>query len=119
MFYYYDKEELAFKLSKKAIIIFVLACSISLISIISMIIVSLSSGEPKNPNMVDLRNLEPEERIIMINNADEFSEEKLKDYLLELNVKFPDIVMAQARYESGNWGAFPGARIFDSYYNMF
>ncbi|MEK6829572.1 MAG: glucosaminidase domain-containing protein [Nanoarchaeota archaeon] len=118
MFYYYDKNELKFKPSKKAYTTFISACVISLVSIIFAIITLLSSGE-KDPNLVDLRNLEPEERIIILNDADEFSEEKLKDYLLELNVKFPDIVMAQARYESGNWGTNPGARIFESNDNLF
>lgn len=36
-------------------------------------------------------------------NQTEFSEEALYDYLVELNVKFPDVVIAQARLETGNY----------------
>jgi len=63
--------------------------------------------------------MEPEEVIVVVNNADEFSEEKLKDYILELNIKFPDIAFAQARYESGNWGTNPGAKLFETNNNLF
>ena len=34
---------------------------------------------------------------------DVFSEEKLKEYILELNLRYPDIILAQARLESGNY----------------
>lgn len=32
-----------------------------------------------------------------------FSENKLKEFILELNLKFPEIVLAQAKLESGNF----------------
>lgn len=117
MFYYYDKDELKFKPSKKALITFISACVLSIISILSVVFMLLPG--PRNSHLVDLNNMEPEERIIMLNDADNFTEEKLKDYLLELNIKFPDIVMAQGRYESGNWGTNPGAKIFESNDNLF
>jgi len=44
-----------------------------------------------------------ETRMILLNSEDTFSEAKLKEYLVELNVKFPHIVFAQARLESGNF----------------
>lgn len=68
---------------------------------------------------LELESLEDNEKIIIINEGDEFTEEKLVEYLLELNIKFPDIAFAQARYESGNWGTNPGANIFHTNNNLF
>ncbi len=55
------------------------------------------------------------ERSISITEVDTFSEEKLKEYLLELNLKFPHIVYAQARIETGNFSS----RIFKNNNNLF
>lgn len=40
---------------------------------------------------------------IIIKDEVQFSEENLKNLLLELNVRFPHIVLAQAKLESGNF----------------
>jgi uncharacterized FlgJ-related protein len=40
---------------------------------------------------------------IIIKEEVEFSEENLKSFLLDLNVKFPHIILAQAKLESGNF----------------
>jgi len=69
--------------------------------------------------IIHLESLEDDERIIIINQGDKFTEEKLVKMLLELNVKFPDIAFGQARYESGNWGTNPGANIFHTNSNLF
>lgn len=50
-----------------------------------------------------LDSLSEEQRIMILNKTDKFSEDKLKQYLLDLNVKFPHIVFAQAKLESGNF----------------
>jgi flagellum-specific peptidoglycan hydrolase FlgJ len=46
---------------------------------------------------------------------DVFTEQKLKDYLIELNVKYPNIVFAQAKLESGNFKS----QIFEENNNLF
>lgn len=51
-----------------------------------------------------LNNIEyitEETRMLIINDANQFSEDKLKQFILELNIKFPHIVLAQAKLESG------------------
>jgi hypothetical protein len=57
----------------------------------------------------------PEERMIIIRENDKFSEEKFKEYLLQLNIRFPHIVYAQAVLETGNFAS----KIFKSNNNLF
>lgn len=45
------------------------------------------------------------ELLILQEEQNEFTERKMVDMLLDLNVKFPDIVLAQARYESANFSS--------------
>ena len=42
-----------------------------------------------------------ETRTLIINSENKFSEERLKQTILELNIRFPHIVLAQAKLESG------------------
>jgi len=51
----------------------------------------------------DVRYISEETRTLVINSEYRFSKSKLKEYLVELNVRFPHIVYAQARLESGNF----------------
>jgi uncharacterized FlgJ-related protein len=44
-----------------------------------------------------------ETRTLIINEENKFSEERLKQFLLELNIRFPHIVLAQAKLESGSF----------------
>jgi hypothetical protein len=60
-------------------------------------------------------SIDYEEALMIVTEQDSFTERKLVDYLIELNIKFPDIVFAQARYESGNFGS----RIFLENHNLF
>jgi hypothetical protein len=51
-----------------------------------------------------LNNIEyitEETRTLIINEENKFSEERLKQFILELNIRFPHIVLAQAKLESG------------------
>jgi hypothetical protein len=50
-----------------------------------------------------LQNLSPEEKIVILNDYDKFTPQKLKDYLKSLNIPHPDIVYAQAVLETGNF----------------
>ena len=46
---------------------------------------------------------------------DPFEETKMKDYLLELKVKFPNVAIAQSKIETGNYES----SIFKESYNLF
>ncbi len=48
-------------------------------------------------------------------DTDTFSEEKLIQYLEELNMPFAEIIVAQARIESGNYSSF----LFKEQHNIF
>lgn len=50
-----------------------------------------------------IRAMSVEERIILINEADPFTKNKMAEMLMELNVNFPWIPMAQSMIETGNW----------------
>lgn len=50
-----------------------------------------------------IQNLTSEERIVLINERDSFSKEKMATMLNDLNVKFPWIPMAQSMIETGQW----------------
>ena len=52
---------------------------------------------------------------VLIEQADPVTEEKFMAYLHELNVKFPEIVFAQAKLESGNFQS----EVFRANHNMF
>ena len=51
----------------------------------------------------NIEDLTPEEKLIVIREEKEFSEEKLIEKIHRLNFKFPHIVLAQAKLESGNF----------------
>ena len=56
-----------------------------------------------------------ETKMLIISEQNEFSEAKLKEYILELNIKFPHIVLAQAQLETG----FFKSKIFKENNNLF
>lgn len=124
MLYYFDKEKLEYRFAKKSLIIIIISALIIIATTI-MLASSLMANKKverelkNNPNIINVSAMEPEEVIVVVNNADVFSEVKLKNYILELNIKFPDIAFAQARYESGNWGTNPGAKMFETNNNLF
>jgi uncharacterized FlgJ-related protein len=57
----------------------------------------LSSGKYKT------KFLSEEEKLIIIQEHNQFSEVKLVEKIKELNIKFPHIVLAQAKLETGNF----------------
>ena len=66
----------------------------------------------------DVRFISEETKAIILREADkqnEFSREKLKAYVLELNIKYPHIVMAQAELETGGFKS----AIFKENHNLF
>jgi uncharacterized FlgJ-related protein len=48
-------------------------------------------------------NVSEEQKIIVIKEYNEFSEKKLIEKIKDLNFKFPHIILAQAKLESGNY----------------
>ena len=55
------------------------------------------------------------ERSILINEYDTFTNDKLKEYLVKLNVKYPHIAYAQSVLETGNFKS----HVFKSNQNLF
>lgn len=63
----------------------------------------------------EFRLMTPEEKLIIIQEHNKFSEEKLIVKLKELNIKFPHIVLAQAKLETGNFTS----KVFRENNNLF
>lgn len=66
----------------------------------------------------DVKFISEETRSIILKEADkenEFSPEKLKAYILSLNIKYPHIVLAQAEIETGHFTS----NIFKENHNLF
>lgn len=62
-----------------------------------------------------LISLPEEEKLVIIQEYNQFSEQKLIDKLKELNVKFPYIALAQAKLETGNYTS----KVFRENNNLF
>ena len=52
-----------------------------------------------------IETLSPEEKLIILREANSFSEQKLIESIKELNFRFPHIVLAQAKLESSNFSS--------------
>lgn len=110
MLYFFDKENLEFKKAKKAI----LTLTLFIFSLLFIITASFILGEDKE----NIKYITEETRAIIINEYDkenQFSEERLEEYILGLNFKFPDIVLAQARIETGHFKS----KVFKENNNLF
>ena len=107
MVYKYDEKQLMFRKNSKFIYY-------SLIILLVTIIISYMIGR-----LVNLNNLTKYEKELVILNLEKeknnFTEEKLIDLLKELNVRFPHIVLAQAKLESGNYKS----KVFLQNHNLF
>lgn len=104
--YTFNKEKLYFE--EMSILSLVLKVAITFI--VLFIIISFQiSPRPS------LENLSNEEKLIVIREYNDFSEEKLKELIYSLNFKFPDIVFAQAKLESSNFNS----TIFKENNNLF
>lgn len=97
MIYTYDKQAITFKnVTKELILIFIGV--VFFFSFFSSIIIFAAISDGKL--------ITQETKAIIINEAtkaNEFSPNKLKAYILELNIRYPHIVYAQARLETGNF----------------
>lgn len=94
MYYKFNKETLDFertKITNKSLIGFGAAVGLLLIF-----------GFTSNPNN-KLENLSQEEKLIVIREYNGFSEAKLIEKIDQLNFRYPHIILAQAKLESGNF----------------
>jgi hypothetical protein len=106
MIYSFDKNELTYKnVTTKMVSLFVLCC-VLITLVVSCIGIYLLS---------DVRYITEEMRLSILKEKNEFSADKLKTALVDLNVKFPHIVYAQARLETGNFTS----KIFKENNNLF
>ncbi len=79
---------------------------IIVICLLFSIIGVISGGLIVYKNINDVEYITEETKQIIIKEKlkeNEFSPERLKEYILELNIRFPHIVYAQAQLETGNF----------------
>ena len=108
--FYYCSNELRYKKLNK---IKVLIPSFALLVIFLLLI---PINESLIGNVSNHDNFESDISVININDTlNDFSEDKLIDILVSLNIKFPHIVLAQAKLESGNYSS----KIFKENHNLF
>ena len=97
MLFEFDHKTLSYnKVGKKYVIIM---CSILLFISTAMFIILKNS-------LNNIRYISKETKSIIIKESDkqnEFTPDRLRQYILELNIRFPHIVYAQATLESGNF----------------
>jgi hypothetical protein len=75
-----------------------------ILGIVSITLINvLIFGFSHSTKLVTIQEQSEEINNIIIKDEVVFSEDNLKNLLLELNVRFPHIVLAQARLESGNF----------------
>lgn len=64
---------------------------------------------------IKLDELSNEERVLIVERLDPFSNEKFIDMMKDLGVKFPHIVLAQSKLETGSWKS----NVFLENHNLF
>lgn len=99
--YTYDSGELKFKPISTP--------KIGFLILISFLFLGVSTTEPKVEYITNTQTF------ALQNPSDTFSEERLVEKIKELNFRFPHIVLAQAKLESGEFTS----NIFRENYNMF
>jgi len=85
-------------------------------SVIGLIIIAWLVGSSFVETNTRIKTIvKKEKHIIFREKRDDFSEQKLKEYILELNLKYPEVILAQAKLESGNFTS----RAFREQNNLF
>jgi uncharacterized FlgJ-related protein len=111
LFYYCNKELRYKKINKIKIIVPTLS-----LLVIFLLLVWGTNSKTKNNDILSLPTFESDITVVNINDTlNDFSEEKLIELLLSLNVKFPHIVLAQAKLESGHYSS----KIYKENHNLF
>jgi len=109
MIYKYDKKTLNYKQVTGKWILITLGILLIMSAVMSLFTLR---------HINDVKFISEETRAIILREADkenEFSPEKLKAYLLELNIKYPHIVLAQSQLETGGYRS----PIFKENHNLF
>jgi uncharacterized membrane protein len=106
MIYKFDKHNLTYKrVTGKAILLIVLA-AILISSISTLVMIN---------TLKEIKYTSTETKAIILKEQTEFTPEKLKEYILELSIHYPHIVLAQAQLETGNFTS----TIFKANNNLF
>jgi len=106
MIYKFDKTGLTYKKITGKVMLMIIGIAILVSSIVTLFTY-------KKVN--DIRYISTETKSIIIKEHNEFSETKLKDFILSLKIKYPNIVMAQAQIETGGFTS----KIFKENNNLF
>ncbi len=109
MIYKYDKKTLNYKQVTGKWILITIAILLIMSAVMSLFTLR---------HINDVKFISEETRAIILREADkenEFSPEKLKAYILELNIKYPHIVLAQSQLETGGYRS----KIFKENHNLF
>jgi len=110
-FYYFDEETLEFKRVNLRTLILVFG-----ISLFASILIVPSIYKSSVIKIMYADFYEPEAVVLNVSESkNEFSEEKLIGMLTDLNIKFPHIVLAQSKLETGQFKS----NIFKENHNLF
>jgi hypothetical protein len=106
MLYYYDKHELVYKRVKRRYMILFCLLFIAIFSIYTPLIIKKTVVEDF---------YEPQTIVVRPDTTYNFTEEKLIQLIKDLNIKFPHIVLAQSKLETGDFTS----KIFVENHNLF
>jgi len=110
-FYYFDEETLEFKRVNLRTLILLFG-----ISLFASILIVPSIYKSSVIKIMYADFYEPETVVLNVSESkNEFSEDKLIDMLTDLNIKFPHIVLAQSKLETGQFKS----NIFKENHNLF
>jgi len=96
MIYKYNEKELKFEKAATTIVY------TAVIGLVVALVGGFVSGYLAGKNQPS-NTLSNKEKVIVINTMDPFKKDSLKSYLEQLNIKFADVVYAQAQLETGGF----------------
>lgn len=106
MIYKFDQKTLTFKSVTSNIVIILLSTILIATSIIGFVMIT---------KVNQIKYITQETKLAIVRENNQFSEEKLIEYMKEIHMRFPHIVLAQARIESG----FYSSPVFKQNNNLF
>lgn len=106
--HFYNSVKLSYEKIKTKQLLTYVGATLLLAIIIGVVVGFVSSKIASN-------QITEQERVYIINEYNKFSEDALVDYMKELNIKFPYVVLAQSMVETGNFTS----KIFETNHNLF
>lgn len=106
MIYKFDHKTLTFKSVTIDIVVLLLSAILIATSIIGYVMIT---------KVNQIKYITQETKLAIVRENNEFSEEKLIEYMKEIHMRFPHIVLAQARIETG----FYKSQVFKLNNNLF